>query len=192
MRNQGTGEGLLIRILLTAVLIATIPAPSRGHGGGLDAFGCHYNRQAVGYHCHRGPAAGQEYLSQAVMLRSRAGYFGAVEPVAYDQQNEPQVLEVIQGKVVAIADGDTATILVNDTQYKIRLAEIDTPERGQPYGSRARQALSELIFGKEVTARIQDVDRYGWSSARRNTFSRRFLRCNYLSQSELDGRRGVV
>ncbi|HEU4342091.1 MAG TPA: YHYH domain-containing protein [Candidatus Binatia bacterium] len=24
------------------------------HGGGLDAYGCHYNRKAGGYHCHKG------------------------------------------------------------------------------------------------------------------------------------------
>ncbi|MFC7738273.1 thermonuclease family protein [Roseomonas sp. GCM10028921] len=43
----------------------------------------------------------------------------------------------------------------------MRLGEIDTPERRQPYGTRARQAFSDLVFGKEVRVVVQDTDRYG-------------------------------
>lgn len=66
------------------------------------------------------------------------------------------------GKVVAISDGDTFTLLTSDKQQiKVRLAEIDTPERAQPYGTRARQALSDLIFSKAVRVIEADTDRYG-------------------------------
>jgi len=51
-------------------------------------------------------------------------------------------------------------------QYKIRLAEIDTPERGQPYGSKAKQVLSELTYGKVITAEVEIIDRYGRYVAR--------------------------
>jgi endonuclease YncB( thermonuclease family) len=46
-------------------------------------------------------------------------------------------------------------------QTKVRLAEIDTPESRQPYGNRAKQALSALVFGKEVRVVVVDTDRYG-------------------------------
>ena len=66
------------------------------------------------------------------------------------------------GEVVAIADGDTITVLTPErVQMKVRLAEIDTPERSQPYGTRARQIVSELVFRKQVEVRVQDIDRYG-------------------------------
>ena len=66
------------------------------------------------------------------------------------------------GRVVAIADGDTFTFLTTEKeQVKVRLAEIDTPESAQPYGTRARQALSDLIFGKQVNIIKADTDRYG-------------------------------
>lgn len=47
-------------------LCAVIPAYP--HGGGLDAYGCHHNRKAGGYHCHRGPLAGQSFGSKEAML----------------------------------------------------------------------------------------------------------------------------
>jgi micrococcal nuclease len=56
----------------------------------------------------------------------------------------------ITGRVVGIADGDTLTILDADhRQTKVRLAEIDAPESHQPYGTRAKQVLSELVFGRD-------------------------------------------
>jgi hypothetical protein len=39
------------------------------HGGGLDTYGCHHNRKAGGYHCHRGALAGQSFSSKDEMLR---------------------------------------------------------------------------------------------------------------------------
>ena len=49
--------------------------------------------------------------------------------------------ENITGKIISIADGDTATIINNNQQTKIRLAEIDTPEKNQPYGKKAKKGL---------------------------------------------------
>jgi endonuclease YncB( thermonuclease family) len=45
--------------------------------------------------------------------------------------------------VVAVADGDTLTILdAGRQQRRIRLAEIDAPEKRQPFGQRSKQSLS--------------------------------------------------
>ena len=67
---------------------------------------------------------------------------------------------VHEGRVIKIAGGDTLTILVDKQQLKIRLSDIDTPERKQPFGTRAKQALSDLAFGKQ--ARVIEItkDRY--------------------------------
>lgn len=69
------------------------------------------------------------------------------------------------GKVVGISDGDTLTLLVPDgasfKQVKVRLGEIDTPERRQPYGTRAQQTLSELAYNQQARVVVQDTDRYG-------------------------------
>ena len=68
---------------------------------------------------------------------------------------------VHEGKVVRIVDGDTLVLLVDEKQHKIRLSDIDTPERKQPFGTRAKQALSELAFGKQARVVEVTVDRYG-------------------------------
>lgn len=67
----------------------------------------------------------------------------------------------ISGRVVSIADGDTLTVLVDRKQIKVRLADIDAPERKQPYGTRSRQSLAELCHRKPATVVRRDKDRYG-------------------------------
>lgn len=66
------------------------------------------------------------------------------------------------GKVVGILDGDTVDILDSTkTVHRIRLADIDAPEKSQPYGKAAKQYLSELVFGKTVTVTI--IGDGGWN-----------------------------
>lgn len=70
--------------------------------------------------------------------------------------------EELIGRVIGVTDGDTLTILDDrKQQIKVRLAEIDTPESAQPYGTRAKQELSRLVHGKTVTVKVQAIDRYG-------------------------------
>ena len=54
------------------------------------------------------------------------------------------------GPVVSILNDDTFEVLHNNHAERIRLSGIDCPEKGQAYGKRAKQAASELVFGKEV------------------------------------------
>ena len=73
----------------------------------------------------------------------------------------------LRGKVVGVADGDTLTVLDSSkTQHKIRLQGVDAPERIQAFGTRARQHLAGLVFGKQVEVLVDEVDRYGRKVAR--------------------------
>jgi micrococcal nuclease len=69
--------------------------------------------------------------------------------------------ETQEGKVVGVTDGDTLTLLVDKTAYKIRLLGIDAPESGQPFGTQSKKALSEKVFGKEVKVISNGPDKYG-------------------------------
>lgn len=63
--------------------------------------------------------------------------------------------------VIGISDGDTIKVLQDGVSKRIRLWGIDCPEMKQAFGTRAKQFTGDLAFGKTVTLRVHDVDRYG-------------------------------
>jgi micrococcal nuclease len=67
---------------------------------------------------------------------------------------------IFHGPVVSVLDGDTIEVLHNQRPERIRLSGIDCPEKGQAYGKKAKQAASELAFGKEVTLQTHGKDKY--------------------------------
>ena len=78
--------------------------------------------------------------------------------------------QVLSGKVVKIADGDTFTLLVNNhDQVKVRLDGIDAPEKKQAFGNKAKQFLSSMIRGVPVTVKVLKKDRYGRSIGKVST-----------------------
>lgn len=85
----------------------------------------------------------------------------------------PVWAETFTAKVVGVSDGDTVKVLTEQNcdrgkncrsgkvQYRVRLAEIDTPEKKQPGGSTAKQTLSDMVFGRMIKVEQIDKDRYG-------------------------------
>ena len=71
-----------------------------------------------------------------------------------------------QGKVVRIVDGDTLVLLVDEKQHKIRLSDIDTPERKQWDGLLLPLTASECQTGSAVTSQkregVRDEDYAHW------------------------------
>lgn len=65
------------------------------------------------------------------------------------------------GKAVVISDGDTISVMRAGRAVKVRLHGIDSPEKGQPFGTRAKQFTSEMAFGMEVEVQIKTTDRDG-------------------------------
>lgn len=74
---------------------------------------------------------------------------------------QASLADTLEGKVIGISDGDTISVLVEQTPIKIRLAGIDCPEKGQDFGERARQMTSRLCFGKQVKIDESGRDKYG-------------------------------
>lgn len=70
--------------------------------------------------------------------------------------------ESFEGRIIHIADGDTVTLLTAQNESRrIRLANIDAPEKAQPYGQRSRRHLEELVQGQQAVADCPKTDRYG-------------------------------
>ena len=64
-------------------------------------------------------------------------------------------------KIKRVVDGDTVHVFYQDEVYKIRLTEIDAPERDQPYGSNSTEYLKSLLKEGMVDVDISGTDRYG-------------------------------
>ncbi|EEJ9946437.1 micrococcal nuclease, partial [Salmonella enterica subsp. enterica serovar Typhimurium] len=67
----------------------------------------------------------------------------------------------LSGKVTRVLDGDTIEVLQDKTPVRVRLANIDAPEKKQPFGSWSSKQLKSLIAGQPVTVTYMQKDRYG-------------------------------
>ena len=87
--------------------------------------------------------------------------------------------------VVGIADGDTLTALCPEhQQVKVRLAEIDAPEKAQAFGQRSKQSLSDLCYKKRADLEVQTRDRYGRAVAT--------VKCNGTNANVEQVKRGMA
>lgn len=68
--------------------------------------------------------------------------------------------DTFTGRVVSISDGDTITVLVEREQIKVRLIEIDAPEKIQAFGNKSKQALADMVFGEDVQVEAHGKDKY--------------------------------
>jgi micrococcal nuclease len=70
------------------------------------------------------------------------------------------------GQVVAVQDGDTLSVMRDGRSERVRIYGIDAPETRQDFGNRAKEFLSQLVFGQMVEVEVRDIDRYGRSVGR--------------------------
>lgn len=98
------------------------------------------------------------------------------------------MIELMMCLVVAVSDGDTLKARCGTggsyRQLTVRLAEIDAPEKGQPYGGLSKASLAAVCFGAWAAISGQKKDRYGRTVAR--------VRCRGQDASEEQARRGMA
>jgi micrococcal nuclease len=76
-------------------------------------------------------------------------------------KNTTKKKNIWHGMVVGVSDGDTIIVLHEGKGEKIRLFGIDTPEKHQAFGSKAKQFTSQMAYGNTVEVETKDTDRYG-------------------------------
>jgi endonuclease YncB( thermonuclease family) len=69
--------------------------------------------------------------------------------------------ETFSAKVIMVMDGDTVMVLRGNQKIKVRMANIDAPEKDQTFGKQARDSLQEMVGKKTVQIDSQAVDQYG-------------------------------
>lgn len=105
---------------------------------------------------HRRPSA---LRTLAPPLAAFALLLGAMGYLADWKLTGPKPVEAT---LLAVTDGDTVRLRVRGfEETRFRLASIDAPERGQPFGAAATRCLSRIISGGALTARVREFDRYG-------------------------------
>jgi micrococcal nuclease len=87
-------------------------------------------------------------------------------------------------RVIWVMDGDTVLVLHNSQKIRIRLANIDAPEKDQDYGTASREALMAMVLRKEVQVDTLAVDKYERTVA--------LLQVDGLNVNEEQVRRGMA
>ncbi len=81
------------------------------------------------------------------------------------------------GRIIKIKDGDTIIVIDSlNNQTTLRLAEVDCPESGQPFGRNAKIFTAEQVGMENVTYEVVSIDRYG------RIIAKVFYNGKYLSQ----------
>jgi endonuclease YncB( thermonuclease family) len=78
----------------------------------------------------------------------------------YDHELWNKLGEEYTGKLVSVNDGATLEIL-HKQHTDVSVSMVDCLENGQAYGKRAKQAASQLVFGKDDTLHPFGTDKYG-------------------------------
>lgn len=96
--------------------------------------------------------------------------------------NESQALTC---RVVGVSDGDTITALCQGFErLKVRLAEIDAPEKAQAFGAASKQSLAGICYGTDAEISPMATDRYGRTVAR--------VRCNGIDANAAQVQHGLA
>lgn len=69
--------------------------------------------------------------------------------------------ESFEAKVLAVMDGDTVFVKSGPFKAKLRLVNVDAPEKDQPYGKQSQESLQSLIGGKVIHVESKAVDKFG-------------------------------
>lgn len=104
------------------------------------------------------------YMALFTILNSCETKFAPFTPeIEIQKENTGNTNPDFPARVIRIVDGDTLEVMYGELPVMIRLQHIDAPEKrgSQPFGNRAKQALSDLCFGQNIQIKYDSRDRNG-------------------------------
>lgn len=126
--RKGTSpKPTVVLVLALALAASAATSPARGHGGGLNADGCHTESATGEYHCHRDGAPGDDGSNPGNVDRACARIS-------------------IEDRVTHVRDGDTIEV----GGLPIRLEGVAAPERGERGGRKATRTMKKLVRGETL------------------------------------------
>jgi hypothetical protein len=146
-------------VLLVFWLLAVPAATVHPHPGGMDASGCHTDRKHGGYHCHKGPLAGQAFASKAEAQRALGGSGSGQPPATQSVPRVPASSAPPEESAGTVrydrelyggwtdADGDC-----QDTRQEVLIAESVVPVQLDAAGCRVVSGRwMDPYSGREIT-----------------------------------------
>jgi len=71
----------------------------------------------------------------------------------------PTAAAQFEARIVHVIDGDTLDLMTANARLRVRLVDIDAPERKQPHGHRSRQSLIAICGGEFARVDTKGRDR---------------------------------
>ncbi len=93
------------------------------------------------------------FFTLAIIVTSSTVYFASASSLEVD----------LRGTANYVVDGDTFDVVAgNGTEYRVRLADVNASELGQPGYREAREHLETIVLGKTVFLDVDDL--YIWDN----------------------------
>jgi len=109
----------------------------------------------------------------------------------YAEESRPKSdgkeVNVLTGIAIAITDGDTFTLKDSEgEEHRIRLGEIDAPEKSQEFGKESKNILGNMILDKQVTVYWLKKDRFDWKTTDHKTKNGRIIGGVFLENESVN------
>lgn len=98
-----------------------------------------------------GPPVPIDAVSPVATVRDASG-----GPVAMVESDNP----VLVGRVTRVLDGDTIEVALSSGPIRVRFGSVDAPEKNQPWGREARDALTRKLGNRKVELDVVSQDQY--------------------------------